>query len=474
VPVATLCCLILLLFASTPQVRGQGDLPSVFPVVLQKNLISRFSVGEAYEDGILTNRLSGGSDTFTEASASFAYNWRRRRAEYVFDYRGSGRHYRRNSSLDVLTHDLGLSQIARLTPRLTWNVSYRFSRSPDYAGSLLQESLVNELAFRNPFPVALIGSGGGFTPVSSAAGATFVNPFPAGVELLPNTVDTLPQGFAPGDSLQTLRSIHTTHRPNTQLSYKLSPRTSFFVQGGFQGTRYRDENLLAGDNYSVSAGMSRLLSARTEMGLAYQGSRFELLSRSDRTLVHGVVFSFNRQLARSTFLTFTAGPTLNQHRGSEAISLPPLLSDLLGRPTLQREVSRMQPSWMGSAAVATSWHGLNLDVKYDRLISSTSGLGTSSRQEHYSARLGKQLTRRTAFSAAAVYSRSELLSILDPVRFSQRAFDATFTRELSGSLSLVAFARYSKLLTGLQASYLLSHNQFGIRFQYHLPRQGQT
>ena len=124
--------------------------------------------------------------------------------------------------------------------------------------------------------------------------------------------------------------------------------------------------------------------------------------------------------------------------------------------------------------VATRWHGLNLDVQFDRLLSSTNGLGTASLQENYSASVGKQLTRATTFSMAAIYSQSDMLTIRDPIRFSQRAFHATFTRHLSSFLDFVAFVRYTKFLTGLQDPYLQDHNQFGIQFEYLLPGRGRT
>ena len=69
--------------------------------------------------------------------------------------------------------------------------------------------------------------------------------------------------------------------------------------------------------------------------------------------------------------------------------------------------------------------------------------------------------------------RSAMLGIRDPIRLSQRALHATFTRRLSSSVDFVAFVRYSKIMNGLQDPFLLDHNQFGIRFEYHLPRLGQ-
>ena len=504
-----LCCFTLLLVAIVPVARGQGtaaesesqgigrsanparasglepdaqkgflssgvELPSVFPMALQRNLISRFSIGEIYESGLWNGRYANQSDTFTEASASFAYNLRRKRAEYAIDYRGSARHYRRYSSLDVLSHDLGLSQIRRLTPHLTWNLNYRYSFTPDYYGGLLQESLAQELSFMNPLPIAgILNPAARLNPGIASGNTVFANPLPAGVSMLPATVNTLPQMLSPGDGLLALRSIRMTNHAATNLNYDLNPRTAFFSQAGFQRMRYEDNILFGSDNYSLSAGMRHLFSPRTSVGIAYQGARYELPFRRNRATTQGFVVSLNRQLTRTTLLTLAMGPMWTQYQSQETIPLSPLLANLLGRPALSRDVARALPSWMGSMGVATQWHRLNLNLNYCRSVGSTNGLGGASLQQHYSASLGRPLGRKTSFSVTAVYSQSEFLAIRDPIRLNQRALSGTFTHRLSSSLDLVAFVNYSKMLRGLQNSFLLNHNQFGIRFQYHFPRLRQ-
>jgi len=450
------------------------ELPSVFPMILQRNLISRFSIGEIYDSGLLNGKYANESDTFTEASASFAYQLRRKRTEYAADYRYSARFYNRFSNLNVIAHDLGLSQIRQLTRHLAWNLNYRYNLTPDYSGGLLQESLAREFSFANPLPTAgMLNPVPSLNPGISSGNATFANPLPGGVSLLPTTVNTLPQMLSPGDGLFALRSIRMTSHAATSLNYDLNPRTAFFSQAGFQRMRYEDKNLFGSDNYSLSAGMRHLFSPRTSVGIAYQAGRNELPFLRNRYTTQGVVFSLNHQLTRSTFLTLTVGPTRSERQSQEEISLSPLLANLLGRPALYHDVTVSLPSWMGSMGVATQWHRMNLNFNYDRMVSSTNGLGGASFQQHYSVTLGRQLRRGTSFSVRAAYTQSDFLAILDPIRMNQRALSATFTQRMSSSLDLVAFVNYSKMLTGLQNSFLLNHNQFGIRFQYHFPRLSQ-
>ena len=450
------------------------ELPSVFPMILQRNLISRFSMGEIYDSGLRNGPYANESDTFTEASASFAYQLRRKRTEYAVDYRYSARFYNRFSNLNVIAHDLGLSQIRQLTRHLAWNLNYRYNLTPDYSGGLLQESLAREFSFANPLPTAgMLNPVPSLNPGMSSGGAIFANPLPGGVSLLPTTVNTLPQMLSPGDGLLALRSIRMTNHAATNLNYDLNARTAFFSQAGFQRMRYEDRNLFGADSYSISAGMRHLFSPRTSAGIAYQAGRTELPFLRHRYTSQGFVVSLNRQLTQSTYLTLTVGPAWADLQSQETIPLSPLLANLLGRPALSRDVARALPSWMGSMGVATQWHRLNLNLNYGRSVGSTNGLGGASFQQHYSASLGRPLGRKTSFSVTAVYSQSEFLAIRDPIRLNQRALGGTFTRRLSSSLDLVAFVNYSKILTGLQSSFLLNHNQFGIRFQYHFPRLRQ-
>ena len=510
-----LCCQTLLLVAIVPLARGQGiaaesesrgagksanparssgsepdaqtgflssgvELPSVFPMILQSNLIGRFSIGETYDSGLLNGRSANTSDTFTEASASFAYQLRRKRSEYTADYRYSARYYNRFSNLNVIFHDLGLSQIRQLTPHLTWNLNYRYSLTPDYSGGLLQETLAKELSFvtplsfANPLPTAgMLNPAPSLNPGISSGNTIFANPLPGGVSLLPATVNTLPQMLSPGDGLLALRSIRMTNHAATNLNYDLNPRTAFFSQAGFQRMRYEDNILFGSDNYSLSAGMRHLFSPRTSVGIAYQGARYELPFRRNRATTQGFVVSLNRQLTRTTLLTLAMGPMWTQYQSQETIPLSPLLANLLGRPSLSRDVTRALPSWMGSIGIATQWHRMNLNFQYQRSVGSSNGLGGASLQQRYSASVGRQLRQGTTFSVKASYLQSDFLAILDPIRLNQRALSGTFTHRLSSSLDLVAFVNYSKMLRGLQNSFLLNHNQFGIRFQYHFPRLRQ-
>ena len=450
-------------------------LPSVFPIQLQKNLVTRISLSETYNSGLQTGGLQNASDIHTEASSSFTYNFRRSRSEFVVDYRLGARHYNRNSNLDVITHDLGISQIRQLSPHLTWKMNYRYSFTPDYAGSLLQDDLAREFSIINPLPSGPVGgTSPGATPVAPSLGATFVNPLPGGVSLLPGPVNPLGGVAAAGDGLQTVRSVRMTNHAATDLNYTLSSRTAIFFQAGFRRTWYEDSSLFGTDDYNLSLGTQYASSPRTNLGVSYQAGLNDLDAVLNRTFTQSIVVSFSRQLIPRTTLSITAGPMYTRTRSQEEIPLSPLLANLLGRPALYHEVSETRPSWMGSLGIVTQWRQFNPSFNYNRTVSSSSGLGGASLQESFSAGLSRQLGRRTSFSLRAVYSQSKLLGTLDPVQFRQRALSGTFTRQLSSGLDFEAFVNYSKVLKGVQSSYRAAQSQAGIRLQLHLPRVRPT
>ncbi|HWP84193.1 MAG TPA: hypothetical protein VNN17_03315 [Terriglobia bacterium] len=495
----SLCCLLLLLAGSaqwartqepapTPatgsdgagaatlydsQAEGGGGLsfPSVFPVALKRNLVARFSIGEIYNNGLQNASLSNANDLYTEASSSFTYNLRRSRSESVIDYRLGARHYNRYDELDTLTHDLGASYIRQLSPHTSWNLNYRFGYSPDFNGGLLQEDLAREFGIINPLP-SLIGGGGLSSPVPSAPSldSTFVNPLPAGVSLIPTTATALPTISAAGDGVQTVRSVRMSHRGGMELSYARSMRTRFFFQAGYQRTRYEDEQLFGTDDYSLSAGTQYAFSPRTSLGISYRAGFNDLDTVLNQTLAQSVVVTFSRQLTRRATLTLSAGPMYSRTRSQESIALPPLLSNLLGQPALLQEVSETLPSWMGNLGISTQWRQFNLSFGYNRSVSSSSGLGGASLQESFSAGLSRPLGRRSSFSLRAVYSQSEFLGALNSSDILQRALSGTFTRQLSSGLDLIAFVNYSKVLRGIESSYLRDHTQAGLRLQINLPR----
>lgn len=438
-------------------VKGPG-LPRVFPDIFKKRLLGRISMGEFYESGIFNGKHSNSNDTYTEASASLAYDLPRKRSEYVFDYRTSARHYNRFRELDVVSHDASLSQTLQLGSRATWTLSHRYSMTPDFGGELLQDRLAGELSFANPLPSfgnPLPGAGGNLI-------STMVNSLPA-----VNPIPELPTSAA---TLVTLRSIRISNLTQGGLSYALSPRTALFFQGVFDRTTYQDDNLFPNNQLRVLAGLSRMLNARTGVGVIYQMQRLEQPGDFDLTRGHGLTLSVSRQVTRNTKVNVGVGPWWVGSEGQEAIPLSPVLANLLGRTALYREASLSLLSWMGNANVQTQWNKVIIGLGYHRSVSNANLASMPSTAQSVSLNLGRPLGRDANISASTYYQQNEFLAIRNFEKLDQAVFALTFTRKLSGSLDLSAFSYYSKLLTPVQAPILYNHSQSGIRFFYHFPR----
>ena len=422
-----------------------AELPYVLPNLYKRHLVSSFSLGHVSQTrgGEETSR-----DTYTSVSASFAYNLQRKRSEYVFDYRASGRHSTRLREANTFTHDLGLSSIVQLSPRTSWILNHRFSFTPDFSGSLVREGLARDAFFNNPVPP------GGISSIS-----TLVNPFP--------------EFHSPVDGLDnTLGSRRMTNSTTGTLVHQLSNRTSLFWQAGFQKQQFEHDDLFGAETYRLSTGMNRRLSTRTSVGFSYQTSRFDQTGNFGRTVYQSVGVSFSHLLTPSTMLSVSIGPAWIKNQGQAMIPLSPVLANLLGRPALFRDASRSTSFWMGSANVATNWqwNRVNFGLAYNRSVSNTVRFGGASKSESVVLNLGRRLTRRTVLSVSVSHIRNQLLAIQNAPRLDQQAIHGTLTRQLSSGLDLSLFFSYSRLLTPVPRSLGFIQNQFGIRFMYHFPR----
>ncbi len=337
-----------------------AELPYVLPNLYKRHLVSTFSVSQVGEN-VRADEDVYSRDTYTEASASFAYNLQRKHSEYVVDYRGAGRHYNRFRDLDGFTHDLGLSQVVHLTPRLKWILNNRFSFSPDFTGMLVRENLARDASFSNPF------SQGGVGNISA-----LVNPFPE----FHSVVDGL-------DS--NLRLERMTNSTTGNLIHQLSARTSLSIQGGYRRERFSESVLFESNIYTVSAGLSRLLTPRTSIGLNYLTGRFDYSGSFGRTINQAVGMSINHQLTPSTMVNFSVQPSWITTNGQATIALSPVLANLLGRHSLSQNTSQSHRYWGGAAGLAKRWRSVNIGLDYNRSVSSTNGIAGSATREMFGA-----------------------------------------------------------------------------------------
>jgi hypothetical protein len=433
-----------------PRSNGTGRelLPYSLPELFKKHWVARFSVGETREKGILNSRfpdLGTPYTTNTEVGASLAYDLATKRASYLFDYHTAARHYNRFSSLDAVTHDLGLSQVANLGVNTTWTAHYRFSMTPDVGNSLIGETVAAQAVQINPVPSS------GVAGVLPLGGAPSVQ-------------------LSPADGLLTTRSVHMAHNGQVSLTHQFGSRLATFFSAGYNGTRFQDPNLFPSDGYSVSGGLSRVVTARTAIGLAFQGQRTDIHGNSSRTLSRGGSVVITRQIGRSSLLSLSGGPSWIESRGQQAVPLSPLLASLLGVPALRRIASHQNIGWLGSGSFQTTFHTVAMGLSYSRSISSTGGLGASSISQTGALTFSKEFRQRTAVSLGLSYGHSQLLGLTDSITLDQQGLTARLTRKVARSIDVSGFFLYARTSHGLHGPAILNHNQTGIRIVYYMHR----
>ena len=418
-----------------PWLGGPGLPSGPLPNFFNRHLVSRFSVGEGYESGIYNSNFTNANDTSPEASASFLYDLKRQHSGYTFDYAGSARRYNRISRLNLVTHQAGLGQVVQWTPRLSSDLRYRFSFTPDFPGSLLQDSVSQDLSLANP--------SAGSPPLTIPA----------------------QQG------LVTVRSFSMTHMAQGGLSYQPSLSTRFSVQGDFRRLRYQDHNLFGSDNANISARAERSLTRRTVLGILYGGSWFHQPGGVlGRTITHNGSLFLSQELTRHVTFSATGGRSWSFSTGNQVIPLSPELSDLLGVPVLIRSFSQSFSSWIGSANLLAHWQGVNFGFAYSRAVMNNNLLGRPALTQSFSLNFGKQLGRSSNVAGSIAYQQNDLFTVQNLGRLEQGVASVNFTRKLGSGLDFSMFGNYSRMLHGVQTPFVFNRLQGGIRFAFNLPR----
>jgi hypothetical protein len=435
-------------------ISSSGSSPFTLPDAFKKHWLGQLSAGVVRDNGILNGLFPNGSDshaTYSDASVSLAYDLPRKHSDYLLDYSASGRHYNQNPQLDVITHDLGLSQVGELGDRTKWNLNYRFSMTPDFASTLMAESLSQETAFVNP--VSTVG-------ISAAPG--FLSPLPSGTEMRPVQ--------SPSDGLITLRSIQMTNSTNANLFHALSSRTMLSFGAGYARTRFEDQNLFGNNLYTASATISRSLTPRTSVGISYQAGRMDLSSVFNRTVNQEVALVITELIGHRTVLSLQGGPSRIETRAQETIPLSSLVADLLDRPSLTHTTSRAAVGWLGIASIASNIHNLGVNVRYKRSVAGIGGLGGASLSQAAAVNLAREIGQKTSIFAGVSYTHSQMLGTVNPIRLDQEGFTASVTRRFTRDLDLTSFFVYTKVLRGLHGTTLVNRNSVGVSLVYNFHR----
>lgn len=464
--------------ATTPNANAAGNgfgygLFSGFglPDPFKRRLVSQFSVGESRDQGILNgafSTLGGPAALDSEVSGSFTYDLPRSRSDYIFQYATTGRYYNQYKSLDSIAQDAGFNQTVLLGPNTRWNLGYRFDMSPDLAGSLMAETLSQELSFLDPLPV--IGISGLPTP---SLPISLIDPLPAGA-ILPTPL--LHPLFSPADGLVTLRSMHISNTGDANFTHQFTPSTGISFRADFSRVAYQDQNLYDTNQYLFSGGINHVLNSRMMIGFYVRGAIIDLSNVFDRTSYQSGGITLTRQVGQSGSVTFELGPSLIHTEGQQSIALPTLLANLLGRSSLNRSSSQsiLYNDWLGSVNYTYNLRKLKTVIRpsFSRGITDTGGLAGAAMTQTAAVAVQRGIGGVTSVTVTFSYIKSQVIGLnnSNSLQLDQEGLSASITRRLSQSLDFVAYVNYAKVLGGQQGPTLLNYNQAGVRFVYHFPR----
>jgi hypothetical protein len=414
---------------------GPGRLAGAIPTTFKRHFVTRFSVGETYERGISNGERINSIDTNTNASLGFHYDLQRKNSEYTLDYFGAARNYHRLSRLNVVSHEAGLGQVVRWSPRVTTALRYRYSFTPDIAEYLLQETLAQGMSLMDP----------------SAIAEPLVIPADQG--------------------LVTIRTVRRSSTAEANLAYQATNYTRLSMTAKYGRLRYQNGGLFGSESAVISAQLEQALTPRTAVGIGYDGRWFHQPGGLDRTLVHSGNLSFFRKLTQYATLRLSVGRLWSYSDGRD-ISLSPVLADILGTQTLTRRDSRHFASWTGSAELLThwQWRKVNLSLAYGRSITNNNLLGSPANTQSLTMNIGRLFGRSNTVSGSLIYQRSDLFTLQDSRRLDQGVAMVSFSRPLFAGLDVSMFFNYSKLFRGVEEYFRVGHIRSGMNISYQFPR----
>jgi hypothetical protein len=216
-----------------------------------------------------------------------AHTWKRSALD--LDYRGSFRHYTRDTYYDGVDNSLMLDYARQLSPRLSIMVSEAAAR------------------YTRAFDL----------PMSSLYGTGFL-------------------GYDPNISGMMGNSLFDTPTTSTvssgYLIYQLTARNSFSFGGSGFFVRRRSESLIGANGYNARGDWSHRLTRYQTIGLAYHYGHYDYQHRYGQSDMHGVSLNYSVRAGRRWELAFSAGGLRIESVRLIQVLLDPLISQLLGTP----------------------------------------------------------------------------------------------------------------------------------------------
>src|SRR5579884_2467063 len=201
-----------------------GFVPYMLPDLFMGHFAGSFSLIGADQKGALDSIVSDPNRVFvyTSASGALSFEERKRRSDTILEYSVAPRAYTPIHRIDVVGQDAGVTERFAIGTDTQLSFNYRYSRTPDFANSLMSESIAQQSSFTNPSPI---------------------------ITATPLLVSQPTALLSPADGLVSLRSLESTNSGSMSFNHKLTPRTSLSLQAVYSGIRFDDSRLFGSDQY---------------------------------------------------------------------------------------------------------------------------------------------------------------------------------------------------------------------------------
>lgn len=192
-------------------------------------------------------------------------------------------------------------------------------------------------------------------------------------------------------------------------SYRMSARTSAGFSGGLFRTHRQSRALVNTNGYTATAGISRLITRTTSVGVGYNYMKFQFPRIFGGSDIHGGSLMMERSFGRYAGVSLSGGMYRLETLGTEQYALRPEIAAILGRATGTRVLHRVNYMSQATASVFYRRRQMSYNAGYSRGAVPGNGVYLTSQNEVVSAGVSYSGVRRASFGANTAYSRMNSL-----------------------------------------------------------------
>lgn len=187
------------------------------------------------------------------------------------------------------------------------------------------------------------------------------------------------------------------------VTYLLTPRTSFTIGGDGYEDRYQAAGLIGLDGYSLRGSIRHRLSRTKTIGATYERMHYTFVHSYGNTDINMAQGFFATALGKRWTLSISAGGFQTQVAGVEQISLNPVIAALLGQSFGYENFYRVDYYPAGEARLTGKFKTSEITFLYGETVVPGNGVYLTSRQNSGGANFSYTGIRKWNFGASGAY-----------------------------------------------------------------------